>query len=59
MDAWLRENLGTIAVLLVLAAVLAAIIRYLIREKRSGKGICGGVCQHCAMFGQCHGKKQE
>ena len=59
MDAWLRENLGTIAVLLVLAAVLAAIIRYLIREKRSGKSTCGGGCQHCAMFGQCHGKKQE
>ena len=33
---WLRENAGTIVVMLVLFAVIAAIIRYLIREKRSG-----------------------
>ena len=50
---WLRENAGTIAVLLVLLAVIAAIIRYLIREKRSGKGCCGGQCQGCAMHGNC------
>ncbi len=49
---WLRENAGTIAVMLVLFAVIAAIIRYLIREKRSGKGCCGN-CQGCAMHGNC------
>jgi len=39
-------------VMLVLFAVIAAIIRYLIREKRSGKGCCGN-CQGCAMHGNC------
>ena len=52
---WLRDNAGTILVLLVLVAVLAAVIRYLIREKRSGKGVCGKNCQNCAMHQKCSG----
>ena len=57
---WLRDNAGTIAVLLVLLAVLAAIIRYLWKEKRSGRGCCGGNCQACAMCarGDCSGKSR-
>ncbi len=55
MLAWLRENAGTLAVLLVLILILAAIVAYLIREKRSGRSSCGNNCAGCAMRGSCRG----
>ena len=55
----LRENAGTIAVLLVLAAIIAAIILYLVREKRSGRSGCGHGCESCALHGQCHRSGKE
>lgn len=54
MLIWLQANLGTLIVLLVLAGIVAAVIAYLIREKRSGRSACGGSCQGCAMHGTCH-----
>ena len=54
MLTWFQANLGTLIVLLVLAGIVAAIIAYLIREKRSGRSACGGNCQGCAMHGSCH-----
>ncbi len=49
----LRENAGTLLVLAVLALLIAAIIRSLIRSRRQGHSGCGGGCQGCAMHGQC------
>ena len=57
MGAWLANNLGTILVVLVLAAVVFAIVRSLIRNKKKGKSTCGCNCAHCAMAGTCHPKK--
>ena len=51
---WFSENLGTIIISLVLLAVVIAISRYLIRQKKAGKNSCGAGCAHCAMHGQCH-----
>ena len=51
---WFSENLGTIIISLVLLAVVIAIARYLIRQKRAGKNSCGAGCAHCAMHGSCH-----
>ena len=51
---WFSENLGTIIISLVLLAVVIAIARYLIRQKKAGKNSCGAGCAHCAMHGQCH-----
>ena len=57
MGAWLANNLGTILVVLVLAATVFAIVRSLIRNKKKGKSSCGCNCAHCAMAGTCCQKK--
>ena len=54
MLAWLSANIGTIAVLAVLAAVVAAIVIGLVSDKKKGKKACACDCSHCAMSGQCH-----
>ena len=54
---WLAQNLGTIVVLLVLIAVVALIIKYLVGQKKKGKTSCGCNCAGCAMRNACHGKQ--
>ena len=54
MGAWLASNLGTIFVVLILAAVVFVIVRSLIRNKKKGKSSCGCNCAHCALAGTCH-----
>ena len=54
MFAWLAENLGTIVISVVLLAIVAAVVIYLIRQKKQGKHTCGcsGGCAGCS--GGCH-----
>lgn len=52
--SWIIGNLATVIVALVLAAVIALIIVYLVRSKRKGKSLCGGGCGGCPMNGACH-----
>ena len=54
MLQWFPENAGTIAVSLILAAVVAAIIVKLRKDKRQGRSSCGGNCGCCPMSGSCH-----
>lgn len=54
---WLTQNAGTILVLAILAAVVAAIIIGMVRSKRKGKSSCG--CANCAMAGSCHQNRQK
>ena len=54
MFAWLAENLGTIVISAVLLAIVAAIVIYLIRQKKQGKSTCGAGCAHCANAGCCN-----
>ncbi|MCH5278628.1 MAG: FeoB-associated Cys-rich membrane protein [Christensenellaceae bacterium] len=56
MLEWLSENIGTIIVCAVLAAVLAAIIIHMVNNKRRGKTSCGCGCSNCAMSDSCHKK---
>lgn len=51
---WLYENLGTLLIALVLAAVVTAIVWSLVRKKKQGESSCGCGCAHCAMNGTCH-----
>lgn len=45
--------MGTFIVLAVLAAIVALVIRGMVRDKKNGKSIqCGGDCRHCG--GHCH-----
>lgn len=53
-------HMGTVLVSLALAAIVACIIRSMIRDKKNGKSIhCGGDCQYCK--GGCirHGSEEE
>lgn len=54
MLQWLIANLGTILVCVVIAIVVVAAIRSLVKDKRKGKSTCGNNCAHCAMAGKCH-----
>lgn len=54
---WLLGNISTIIVCIVLIAVVAAIIAYMVKSKKQGKSSCGCGCQNCAMKGSCHGGK--
>lgn len=53
MFDWIKDNLLTIGILLVLGAAVFAIVFSLIREKRKGRSSCGGGCAHCPMAGTC------
>ncbi|MDD3339018.1 MAG: FeoB-associated Cys-rich membrane protein [Lachnospiraceae bacterium] len=45
--------MGTIVVGIGLAAIVALIIRKMVKDKKAGKSIqCGGDCSHCG--GHCH-----
>ena len=47
-------NVGTLVVLLAVAAVVALIVFRLIRDKKQGKSSCGCNCADCPMHGGCH-----
>ena len=47
------NDMGTIIVLIVLAIIVALIIRSMVKDKKAGKSLqCGGDCSKCG--GQCH-----
>ena len=52
MLVWLAANGGTILVLCVLLAVVAAIMYTMRRDRRQGKNGCG---VKCGCGGSCHG----
>ena len=54
MGEWLSANGGTLLICLVLAAVVAAVVVKLVRDRKKGKSSCGCNCAHCAMAGSCH-----
>lgn len=56
MLTWIENNLGTIIVAAVLAAIVGGIILRLIKNKKAGKSSCGCGCSTCAMAGTCHKK---
>lgn len=53
---WFSANIGTILVLLIVCALVALVVRKMIRDRRKGKSSCGCNCAHCAMAGSCHKK---
>ena len=56
MLQWISANIGTILISLVLLAVVALIIRSMMRDKKQGRSSCGGNCAGCAACGACHNK---
>ncbi|MDD5927816.1 MAG: FeoB-associated Cys-rich membrane protein [Firmicutes bacterium] len=57
MFTWIFENMGTIVIGAILAAVVAAVIVHMVRNKKRGRSSCGCGCSGCAMNGSCHPKK--
>ena len=54
LGEFLKNNLGTIAVTLVLAVIIAAVAVRLIKNRKAGKSSCGCGCSTCPMSGKCH-----
>mgnify|MGYP000787565978 FL=1 len=57
MLQWFSANAGTLVLCILLLAVVALIVRSLLRQRKQGKSSCGCNCAHCAMHGECHGKQ--
>ncbi len=55
MIAWLAANAATI----IVAAVLAVIVFFLIRAVATDKVGCGGDCAHCGSHAQPSGEAQD
>ena len=55
--AWLAVNIGSVIVVLILAAIVTAIICGIVKDKKAGRSTCGNNCAHCAMHDSCHGNK--
>lgn len=53
------KYLSTIIICLLLAGIVAAIIVYLVRNKKQGKSSCSGGCSRCAMHGTCHSQQKK
>lgn len=57
MFEWIMQNLPTIIICSVIAAVVALIIIHMVKDKKRGKSSCGCGCSACAMKDCCHGGK--
>lgn len=53
---FITDNIGNIAVIAVLAAVVALIIAGMVKNKKKGKSSCGCGCEGCALKDSCHNK---
>lgn len=51
---FITQNIGTIAVLLILAFIIGMIVRKMRKDKKEGKTACGCGCEGCAMKDGCH-----
>lgn len=56
MLAFLKENLSTIIIGLIVLAVVVSLVVKLIRDKKNGKSSCSCGCEHCAASDVCHKK---
>ncbi|MDE6671066.1 MAG: FeoB-associated Cys-rich membrane protein [Ruminococcus sp.] len=51
--------MGTVIIGLVLLAIVALIVRNMIKNKKNGKSSCGCGCEHCANSSVCHGNTKK
>ncbi|PXV96159.1 attachment p12 family protein [Lachnotalea glycerini] len=57
MIQFILSNLGTVIISLVLASIVAFVIRKMIKDKKQGKGCCGSSCGGCGHSSGCHQDK--
>ncbi len=59
MFEWISENIATLIVCAVLIALVAAVIVFMIRNRKKGRGSCPcGSCGGCAMKDFCHSSEK-
>lgn len=58
MLSWLSANWGTLLICALLAALVAAILVKMVRDRRRGRSVCGCGCQNCALQGRCRNAKK-
>lgn len=51
---WLINNIGTIVVAVVVAAIVGLIVFNRVRKKKNGQSTCGCGCSDCPMKNKCH-----
>ena len=56
---FITRNMGTIAVLLVLAVMIGLIINKIRKDKKAGIGGCGCGCSGCAMKDSCPSQNKK
>jgi hypothetical protein len=54
MLVFLKANIATIIVLLVVIAAVALAVYSIIKNKKAGKSSCGCNCSGCPNAGSCH-----
>ena len=54
MVNFLKDNIATILISLVLLGIVLLIVRGIFKDKKKGKSSCGCNCGSCAMAGSCH-----
>ncbi len=60
MSEFLRDNIWTIVVALIVIAALFMAVISMIKRKRKGKSVtCGGNCSACSMSLLCKEKKKD
>ena len=52
-------NIGTIAVFLILAALLTLVAVKIIKDKKNGASTCGCGCSTCPYSGKCHAEADK
>ena len=56
---FITQNMGTIAVLLLLAVIVGLIINKMRKDKKSGKGGCGCGCNGCPHANACQTAREN
>lgn len=59
LTSFFMENIATIAVLFVVAAIVGLVIFKLVRDKKRGKPSCSCRCGGCPMRDTCHSKETK
>ncbi len=59
MLVFLKENISTIIIGLILLAAVVGIIVKMVRDKKKGRNSCGCDCANCPSAGMCHKTPNE
>ena len=59
MFEWIKNNLGSLLLLLVLIVCVSFLIAYFIKQKKQGKSSCSCGCKNCMLNSCCNKEKND